>query len=100
LTPMELVAKTLLGFEELLQPAARLFDSYNDFIGMLADEGRLSNGKTPRKHLEEIAVEELDSDPTFQRAREISHAFQEAVRDIFLRSNTELSKLTVEYGVF
>lgn len=98
--PLDLLASTLLNFEALLGPAKRLFAAYDEFIGLLADETPLKNGRTPREHLDELSVDELDSDPIFDNARNISHKFQEAVRDIFLRSDNDLARLTVEYGVF
>jgi predicted nucleotidyltransferase len=100
LAPLELIATTLLNFENLWEPASVLFDSYDGFIEILADESHLPDGKTPRKHLDELSVEELESDAVFQEARNLSHRFRDAVHDIFLRSNTELSRLTIEYGVF
>jgi hypothetical protein len=100
LTPLQLIASFLLKFEELWKPAESLFGAYDKFIGILADESQLASGKTPRKHLDELSVEDLDSDLIFREARELSHRFRDAVHDIFLKSNTELSRLTIEYGVF
>jgi len=100
LTPLQLIASVLVNFEELWTPAAALFDAYDKFIAILADETLLPNGKTPRQHLDDLSVEDLDSDEIFREARELSHRFRDAVHDIFLKSNTELSNLTTEYGVF
>lgn len=100
LTPLESLADTLLRFEGLDTWSAQLFKAYDDFLGILADESILRNGKTQRVHLERLSVDELDADPIFQRTREISHRFRDAVNEIFLRSSTELSRLTIEYGVF
>ena len=99
-TPLESLANTLLGFEKLDGSTAKLFKAYDDFVGILADESVLDNGETPRDYLEHLSVDKLESDPVFQHAREISHEFRDAVHEIFLRSNTELSRLTIEYGVF
>ena len=99
-TPLESLANTLLEFKELDEHAAKLFKAYDDFIGILADDSLLDNGKTRRDHLEELSVDLLDSDPVFQYARAISHQFRDAVHEIFLRSNTDLSRMTIEYGVF
>ena len=60
----------------------------------------LEDGKTKRDHLEHFSVDQLDGDPVFQETREMSHQFRDAVYGIFLRSSTELSRLTIEYGVF
>jgi predicted nucleotidyltransferase len=100
LTPLESLATSLLKFEELDGSAAKLFKAYDSFLGMLADESLLDDGKTQRKHLEDLTLEDLDHDPVFEKARDISHEFRDAVNDIFLTSKTELSQLTIEYGVF
>jgi hypothetical protein len=100
LTPLQLIATVLLEFENVWEPASRLFNSYDSFIGLLADETHLQNGKTPREHLDDLPAEELDSDAVYQEARDLSHRFRDAVHDIFLRSSTPLSNLTIEYGVF
>jgi predicted nucleotidyltransferase len=99
-TPLESLANTLLEFKELDGHTAKLFQAYDEFIGILADDSLLDNGKTSRDHLEQLPVDQLDSDPVFQRARKISHQFRNAVHEIFLRSNTKLSRMTIEYGVF
>jgi predicted nucleotidyltransferase len=100
LPPLQLIAKVLLKHEDLWPPASALFSTYDTFIGMLADESLLSSGMTRRKHLDKLPVEELEDDEVFQEARELSHRFRDAVHDIFLRSKTDLSRLTIEYGVF
>ena len=100
LTPLEALASALLRFSELDASAAKLFDAYDNFLGILADESLLENGRTQREHLEKLAVNELDTDPIFEKVRNISHQFRDAVHEIFLSANTDLSKLTIEYGVF
>ncbi len=100
LTPLEALATTLFKFRELDASSAKLFKAYDDFVGILSDDSVLSDGKTRRQHLEDLGLEDLDKDPIFDEARQISHEFRDAVHEIFLRSNTELSQLTIEYGVF
>lgn len=100
LAPLQLIASVVLDFENIWEPASSLFGAYDQFIEILADESLLSDGKTPRKHLDELALEELENDVVFREARELSHRFRDAVHDIFLKSQTELSRLTIEYGVF
>jgi predicted nucleotidyltransferase len=99
-TPLESLASILLKFEQLDTWSAMLFKSYDDFVGILADESKLENGKTQRHHLEHLSVDELDGDLVFQKTRKISHQFRDAVHEIFLRSDTDLSRLTIEYGIF
>ncbi len=100
LPPLQLIARVLLRYDELWPSASALFGTYDRFLGILADGSFLTNGKTPRKHLDELPFEELEDDEVFREARELSHRFRDAVQDIFLRSKTDLSRLTIEYGVF
>lgn len=100
LPPLQLIARVLLKYEELWPSASALFGTYDRFIGILADESPLPNSKTRRKHLDDLPFEELEDDEVFREARELSHRFRDAVHDIFLRSKTDLSRLTIEYGVF
>ena len=98
--PLDLLADVLIQYKQLYEPANRLFAAYDEFIGLLADQTPSVEGRTPRVHLEELSLERLNTDALFSKARDVCHEFQEAVRDIFLRSDTELSQLTIEYGVF
>jgi predicted nucleotidyltransferase len=100
LTPVESLASELLKYQELDESSSRLFKAYDDFIGILADESLSVHGKSPRHHLEQLTVDELENDSLFQEARDISHRFRDAVREIFLRSKTDLASMTIEYGVF
>jgi len=93
LTPLERAAQMLLR-ERLLDPAARLFDSYDRFLGLLDDE-------TIRDHLEELSPGDAENDADYQLARSIGHEFQGALDDIFFRDNgTRIPELTRRYGVF
>jgi predicted nucleotidyltransferase len=100
MTPLEALAATLFKFQELDSSSAKLFKAYDDFVGILSDDSLLSDGKTRRQHLEDLELEDLDKDAIFAETRQISHEFRDAVYEVFLRSNTELSQLTIEYGVF
>lgn len=99
-TPLELLASAVLREKAVYPAATRMFNAYDAFIEMLANDEKLRSGKTPRQHLNDLAVDDLDADETFAEAREISHQFQDAIQEIFLYSDTDLARLTVEYGVF
>lgn len=99
-TPLETIAAALLPYADSNSAVRVLFDAYDEFVGMLADDARDADNKTKRDHLEEIAFEELENDRVFQKGRGISHRFQDAIRAIFLTSDNELGRLTIEYGVF
>lgn len=93
LTPLERIAQMLLR-EQLLDAAAKLFGSYDQFLGLLDDE-------TIRKHLEKLWPGDAEHDPDYQRARSIGHEFQRALDDIFFGDNgTRIPELTRSYGVF
>ena len=100
MTPLEIVASRLANYESALQISKRLFDAYDKFIGMLADNTPTSNGKSPREHLANLSVEDLESDKVFQEARKIRQEFGKALSDLFLKPGLDLYNLTVEYGVF
>jgi hypothetical protein len=67
---------------------------------MLADETLLANGKTKRNHLDTLPLERIEGDLVASEAREISHRFRDGISDLFLTKETELGRLTLEYGVF
>ena len=92
-TPLDILATRLLQYEDLLGASKKLFDAYDKFIGLLADE-------ESRKHLEGLPLGNLESDSVYQEARSIRHAFGDALTGIFLTPGSELYNLTIQYGVF
>jgi len=78
----------------------RLFDSYDQFVGMLADDKSSCNGRTIRDHLDWLPVDLLGSDEIATEGRNLSHEFRDAIKDIFLNEENELGRMTIEYGVF
>lgn len=98
--PLEIIASALLRDTKLDSHSKQLFDSYNDFLGMLSDNNPSCDGKTIRDHLDSLPVDLLGSDKTASRGRDISHSFRDAIKAIFLSNENELGKMTIEYGVF
>ncbi len=98
--PLEIIATTLLRHPDLDTHAKKLFDAYDEFLGMLADDHCLPNGKTIREHLDTLPVDQLGSDEIASRGRDVSHRFRDAIRSIFLTDSNILGQLTIEYGVF
>jgi hypothetical protein len=74
--------------------------AYDEFVGMLADDGRLPSGKTKREHLDWLPIERIEGDSVAIEVRSISHRFRDAISELFLTKETELGRLTLEYGVF
>ena len=100
MTPLEIVATRLANYESALPISKQLFDAYDKFIGLLADNTPTAGGKAPREHLGDLSVEGLESDALFQEARRIRREFSNALSDLFLKPGIELYDLTVQYGVF
>lgn len=98
--PLEILALSLVPYAQFDEAIKRLFTAYNDFVGMIADEVPLTNGRTKREHLDQLAVEDIENDPIASEAREISHQFRDGITELFLTKDTELGRLTLEYGVF
>lgn len=95
---METLATILIRYDTLLEPARGLFDAYDRFIGLMA-EGAISDGESPRDHLEGLDVADLETDPVFARAREIRQAFGKALEEIFLDPRSKLFGISIRYGV-
>ncbi len=93
LPPLEIVASVLLRYPHLDQPARDILNSYDEFVGMLADEYK-------RKHLENLKEEHADSDDIYQQARQLSHTFRDGLLAFFFDTESELDTLTKNYGVF
>jgi hypothetical protein len=98
--PLEILASALLPYASFDQSIKKLLTAYDEFVGMLADETLLANGLTKRKHLDSLSLEGIERDIVASEARDISHRFRDGISDLFLTKETELGKLTLEYGVF
>jgi predicted nucleotidyltransferase len=98
--PLDIIATALLRLPELDNHSKKLFDAYDSFLSMLADEQILSSGLTIRQHLDKLPVEQLGTDQIASGGREVSHKFRDAIRSIFLSPDNLLGQLTIEYGVF
>ena len=92
-TPLEIIAGTLLKFEHLDHASRKVFDSYDEFLGLLARTDT-------RARLENVTEEEASKDETFQRARSLSHTFRDGLLTIFFDPLSGLDDLTKNYGVF
>jgi predicted nucleotidyltransferase len=92
-TPLDITAETLTKFAGKPQIVSELFQAYEEFHAMLGDAEK-------RKHLEKLTPEKLESDQVYEEARKVSHGFQRAVAEIFLKSDNPIGELTIRYGVF
>jgi hypothetical protein len=92
-TPLEIIAIVLYRYDHLDETAEKVIGSYNEFIGILADEGM-------RIHLEQLAEQDADADPVYQGARKLSHIFRDGLLAFFFDPKSEMEALTKNYGVF
>ncbi|MBV8846113.1 MAG: nucleotidyltransferase domain-containing protein [Bryobacterales bacterium] len=92
-TPLEIIATVLNQFTHLDGAAKKIVGSYNDFIGMLADDG-------VRSRLENLTEERADVDDFYQHARHLSHTFRDGLLEVFFDTQSDLDSLTKNYGVF
>lgn len=90
--PLDIVA--ILGIEQphLYSVLSELFGAYDEFLGILRDEGS-------RKHLETLAEGAGEGDPLYQKARAMSHRFRDAILTMLFDGRSELGLLTRLYGV-
>lgn len=92
-TPLEILASTMYELRHLDGTARQLFDSYDEFLSLLAE-------KETRDYLENLPPDPDQSDVTFQRARQLSHTFRDGLLELFFDDKSGLSHLTKMYGVF
>ena len=92
-SPLDIVAGVLLRSPHLETAARRILGSYDEFLGILADQ-------PSRDHLEELMEDCAHSDKLYQHARELSHTFRDGLQDFFFDHDSGLESLTKAYGVF
>jgi hypothetical protein len=91
--PLDIVAGVLLRYPHLDEAAKKIFDSYNGFLGILADD-------QSRGHLESLTEDLADKDEIYQQARLFSHSFRDGLLAFFFDPESELDSMTKNYGVF
>lgn len=79
--------------EFLRRTATDLFNAYDAFLGLLNDPGK-------RRRLEELGVEDQDTDDVFREARTMRKQFRLAIQDMFLGEGSPLRQHSIEKGVF
>jgi predicted nucleotidyltransferase len=93
MTSLEIVAHVLVDMPHLAGAARKIFDSYDGFLGIIADENK-------RKRLEELKEEEAEKDGVYQEVREYSHVFMSGLLEFFFDIESGMNELTKNYGVF
>lgn len=93
-TPLDILSKMILPYEDLYEPARTIIDSYDEFIGLL-------NDNEYRQHLDELKPQDTNSDVVYDKARDLGHRFQSGLDKIFFCNNSSMFfELTKQYGVF
>jgi hypothetical protein len=87
------MAHFLLRFANLDEPAGALFASYDRFLALL-------NDPVKRSHLAAVTGAPEAGDPIYGEVRDLSNIFQDALTEIFMGSENNLTSLTKLYGVF
>jgi hypothetical protein len=92
-TPLDVLAHGLLHSAVRPETGKVLFDAYDAFVAVLADEEK-------RAHLEALPPESLSGDEVFIEVSRLGKRFQEGLTRMFFREDERLAELTVTYGVF
>ena len=92
LTPLEIIDRSIKACSVSGATAEQLFKAYAEFLNLLNDD-------KVRGALEGLRARDSRTDTTFQRIREISVQFENALGEIFFE-NRVLAPLTRKYGVF
>jgi hypothetical protein len=92
-TPLESLAEALLRPSVSPETARALFDSYDAFLGLLADPER-------RAGLKRLPLDALGADATFTEVRQLGREFQRGLDRLFFEEDEELRELIKRYGVF
>jgi len=91
--PLDIIAEILLRHPHLDGAGRKIFDSYDRFIEMLANEEQ-------RSHLEELTESQADTDGLYREMRDVSHGFRDGVQELFFDEQSGLADMTKSYGVF
>ena len=93
MTSLEIVASVFNGMPHLAGAERKIFESYDGFLGIIANEDK-------RKRLEELKEEDAERDEVYQEARQYSHTFRDGLLEFFFDAESGMDELTKNYGVF
>lgn len=92
--PLELLAQLCLLSKAPDSTVRRIFDSYDQFLGILDDSVKRDELYNARSH------EDLRSSAAWGHVRSISGDFHSGLLEIFLKDPSPVQELTVQYGLF
>ena len=91
-TPLDIVARVVLDyFGETSVAGRQIFDTYDEFLGVMNDVGK-------RETLKRLRPEEADSNAVYQEARQLGTQLHDALTRLFFEG--PLREFTTHYGVF
>lgn len=70
-----------------------MFDAYDSFLEIM-------DSRENRGHLEHLPTTEAQTDELFIHVQKISRRFQNSLTTLFFKTNDELTKFAMEYGLF
>ena len=91
--PLQQLAEVALSSSVSSETARKIFDAYDDFIGVLSDEEK-------RDHLQKLTFDEFRHDQLFRDVQRITAKFQDGLDKMFFEEDVVLTKLIRDYGVF
>ena len=71
-TPLEILASVVNKHQHLSGIGLRLFDAYDEFLGILSDSEK-------RKHLDKLVAGSEMDDPVYRQMQHVSHSFRDAL---------------------
>jgi hypothetical protein len=91
-TPLDIVSE-ILKENGSKATAAKIFQAYDEFIGIVSDVQR-------RKELSEVPYNDVEKSVTFREIKRIGASFQQGLEDMFFNDNRELAAVVRTYGTF
>ena len=94
MTPLELTAKACLEHNIRPETARSIFGNYDRFLAILDDPVKREELEAAKSH------EDLRNSAVWKEVRNASHSFHNGLLSLFLRDDSRVKDLTVEYGLF
>jgi predicted nucleotidyltransferase len=91
--PLQQLAEVALRPAISVATARKIFDAYDEFIGVLADNEK-------RDHLKALVFDDFRTDQLFKEVQHITGKFQDGLEGMFFDEDELLKKLIRDYGVF